>query len=100
MTIFILIKVLNSVLAGSLLNVLFETLWEIEKREVIKMGVTITLTKSCSDCAKHYVCKFKPDPYMGSSSGGIMFNVSYEAFRIMLLGLYGQNCKFYEEGVS
>jgi hypothetical protein len=46
------------------------------------------------------MCKFRPDPYTGSSSGGIMFHVSYGAFAVMLLKLYGENCKFYMKATS
>ncbi len=51
------------------------------------------LTKnSCKHCGHWYICRFKPEPYMGTCSGGIKFNVSYERFAQELFELYGKHC--------
>jgi len=53
--------------------------------------------KSCRDCDKWEVCKFKPVPYMGTSSGGIGFTISYRDFASKLFELYGEYCIHYKE---
>ena len=51
--------------------------------------------KSCNNCDHFRVCKFKPCPFMGTSSDGIMFIISYEHFAKKLYQLYGQFCDSY-----
>jgi len=52
--------------------------------------------KGCNNCIHNYVCQFKPQPYMGTHSGGIKFTISYKAFAYQLYQLYGRNCSNYK----
>jgi len=52
--------------------------------------------KSCDNCDHGRVCKFKPSLYMGTSSDGIKFHISYKHFAEKIYGLYGQYCVDYQ----
>jgi len=53
--------------------------------------------KSCLNCDKHLVCRFKPDPYMGSHSDGPKYTISYKKFANKLFNLTGKYCEYYFE---
>ena len=50
---------------------------------------------SCNTCSHSEVCKFKPDPYMGSSSGGFKPICGYEEYRKLRWELKAENCSEY-----
>ena len=52
------------------------------------------MKKSCFSTCLHFdVCKFKPDPYMGSSSGGFVPSCGYEKYRDDLNEFQAERCK-------
>ena len=47
---------------------------------------------SCLSCIHFVVCEFKPNPDMGSHSGGWIPNCSYEEYRDLLWELKAEHC--------
>jgi len=55
---------------------------------------------SCKNCNHWEICKFKPVPYMGPSSGGIKLYIDYHKFANKLYSLYGKYCFHYEGDIT
>ena len=58
------------------------------------------IIKTCMACEHSGLCKFKPDPYMGSHSGGWKPTISYEEYRKLLWEFHAEYCSDYASASS
>jgi len=57
------------------------------------------MERTCKDCSKFEVCKFKPMPYeepCTSTADIILLSISYQSFSEKLFALYGTYCRHYK----